>query len=219
MSKTRRSNNERNTVAVLKFELDEARQQLSEALEQQTATSEVLKIISSSPGELAPVLQAMLENATRICEAKFGTLYLWEGDAYRVVALHGAPPAYAEKRRHEPIVRPPPGTGLARVVATGYLVRDPRIVALVELAGARSLVAVPMLNENELVGSFAIYRQEVGRSPTSRSKWYRISPARRSLPSRMCASSTSCGNLWNNRPQQPCAQGHQPLDLRSAGRF
>ena len=88
--------------------------ELSEALEQQTATSEVLQVISSSPGELEPVFQAMLANATRICEAKFGTLWLREGDAFRAVALHNAPPAYAEARRRELRLRPPPDTALGR---------------------------------------------------------------------------------------------------------
>jgi hypothetical protein len=88
--------------------LNELRQRtadLSEALEQQTATSEVLGVISSSPGELQPVFQAMLENATRICEAKFGNLLLYEGDAFRVAAMHGAPQAWDELRRREPVIR------------------------------------------------------------------------------------------------------------------
>ena len=93
-------------IAIENVRLFEAEQQrtreLSESLEQQTATSEVLKVISSSPGELEPVFNAMLENATRICEAKFGVLFLYEGDAFRVMALHGAPPAYAEERRRDP---------------------------------------------------------------------------------------------------------------------
>src|SRR5262249_29542551 len=91
--------------------------ELSESLEQQTATSEVLQVISSSPGELEPVFQAMLENATRICEAKFGSMYLREGDAFRIVAMHNAPPAFAEARRLQPLVRPGPGTGLYRVAS------------------------------------------------------------------------------------------------------
>src|SRR5262249_38113894 len=82
-----------------------AHAQLSESLEQQTATSEVLGVISSSPGELDRVFQAMLENATRICEAKFGNLLLYEGDAFRVAAMHGAPQAWDELRRREPVIR------------------------------------------------------------------------------------------------------------------
>ena len=85
-------------------ELAEAREHLSEALDQQTATSEILRVISSSPGELQPVFEAMLANATRICEATFGVLYLFEGDAFRAVALHG-PPAFVEARRRNPVLR------------------------------------------------------------------------------------------------------------------
>src|SRR5262249_2651983 len=98
-------------------ELSQRTDDLSEALEQQTATSEVLKVISSSPGELQPVFYAMLQNATRICEAKFGTLYLREGEGFRTVAVHNAPPAYIEARTRE-LIRPPPDTALGRVAAT-----------------------------------------------------------------------------------------------------
>jgi hypothetical protein len=102
--------------------LNELRQRtddLSESLEQQTATSDVLKVISSSPGELEPVFNAMLENAVRICEAKFGTMFLREGDAFRTVALHNAPPAYAELRRRNPVIHPHPKSGLARLAQRG----------------------------------------------------------------------------------------------------
>src|SRR6266581_9313117 len=85
-------------------ELAETRKALVEALEQQTATSEVLQVISNSPGELEPVFQAMLENATRICGAKFGNLFLREGNAYRAVAIHGPPTAYVDWYRREPLV-------------------------------------------------------------------------------------------------------------------
>src|SRR6266566_6241253 len=88
---------------------------LTEALEQQTATSDVLRIISTSPGDVEPVFQAMLESATRICEAKFGTLYLCDADAFRLVAMHNAPPLYAESRQRQQLVRPPPDTVLGRV--------------------------------------------------------------------------------------------------------
>src|SRR5215813_8731258 len=155
-------------------ELGEARNHLAEALEQQTATSEVLQVISSSPGELEPVFAAMLANATRLCEAKFGTLLLRDGDAFRMVAMHGAPPAYVELRRRDPVIRVSPNNPLSRVVATkqlqhvadfrkeqAYVERDPPAVALADVAGARTVVAVPMLKDNELVGAIVIYRQEV----------------------------------------------------------
>jgi GAF domain-containing protein len=148
--------------------------ELSEALEQQTATSEVLRVISGSPGELDPVFQAMLANATQICEAKFGSMYLREGDAFRIVAMHNAPSAFAEARRLQPLVRPGPGTGLYRVASTKqvvhiadiraeqpYLEREPSSVTMVERAGARTLLIVPMLKDGELIGNINIYRQEV----------------------------------------------------------
>ena len=147
---------------------------LAEALEQQTATSDVLQVISNSPGELEPVFTAMLANAARVCEGKFGSLYLYDGERFRVVALHNAPPAFAEFRTREPEFRPPPGTGLAEVVATkrtvhtpdimleqGYIDRNPIIVSSVELAGFRTVLAVPMVKDDKLVGCINIYRQEV----------------------------------------------------------
>jgi class 3 adenylate cyclase len=145
-----------------------------EALERQTATSEVLKVISSSPGELEPVFNAMLESAVRLCEAKLGTLFLYEGkDSYRTAALYGAPPAFAEARRKNPVIKASPGAGLGRVAATKEPVqildirndpaytRDPSRAAILELAGARTMLNVPMLKDNELVGQIGIYRQEV----------------------------------------------------------
>ena len=157
--------------------LNELRQRtddLTESLEQQTATSEVLSVISSSPSELGPVFQTVLENATRLCEANFGTLNLNEGGDFPVVAMHNAPPAYAELRRREPAVRPGPDHPLGRVAATkqvlqiadmttevSYRQRVPSMVALADLAGARTLLIVPMLKESEVVGVITIYRQEV----------------------------------------------------------
>src|SRR3974390_985675 len=100
-------------------EVAQLTRELDEALEQQVATSEVLKVISGSPGELDTVFQAMLENAVRICGAKFGVLFLCEGEhAARAVAMHGAPQAYAEERRRNPVIRPAPGTMLGRVLAS-----------------------------------------------------------------------------------------------------
>ena len=156
--------------------LNELRQRtddLSESLEQQTATSEVLKVISSSPGELKPVFDALLANAVRICDAKFGVLFLTEGDAFRYVALHGAPPAFAEARRREPVTHVKPGTTIGRVAATKKPAQtvdiraepaytsDPERIPILELAGARTILGVPMLKESQLVGAIVIYRQEV----------------------------------------------------------
>ena len=130
-------------------------------------------MISGSPGELGPVFQAMLENAVRLCSAKFGVLALSEGDAFRAVALHGAPRAYAEVRRREPVMRFGPGTATSRVTKTKQPVQvadiraepayanDPQRLAFLELAGARTILAVPMLKEDEVVGVILIYRQEV----------------------------------------------------------
>src|SRR5262249_18456472 len=148
--------------------------EVTEALEQQTATSEVLRVISSSPGELEPGVEAMLANATRICEAKFGTLYLRGGDGSHAAALHNAPPAYAAARRHEPLLRPPPDAPLGVLAATkqvahipdltkipSYIEGNPFVVVGVELGGYRTVLAVPMLKDNELVGAITFARQEV----------------------------------------------------------
>src|SRR5512139_4206947 len=167
-------------IAIENVRLFEAEQQrtdeLSESLEQQTATSEVLKVISSSPGELEPVFNAMLENATRICEAKFGVLFQSEADGLRAVAMHDAPQPYIEERLRNPIIRPAPATTLGRALATKQPVQIADVLEepqyfnvpsgytraqLTKLAGARTILAVPMLKENELIGAIVIYRQEV----------------------------------------------------------
>jgi GAF domain-containing protein len=162
------------SAADLESRLAQALRELDEAREQQTATSEVLQVISSSPGELEPVFQAMLENATRICEARFGNFLLYDGNELRVVAMHGASVGWAELRGRDPAVRPWPNNPLGRIVKTkqlqhiadirtekAYLDRDPAFVPLGEVAGARTLLIVPMLKENELIGVLGIYRQEV----------------------------------------------------------
>jgi two-component system, NtrC family, sensor kinase len=155
--------------AVIAIENTRLLNELREALERQTATSEVLQVISSSPGDLEPVFQAMLENATRICEADLGSMALYEDGAFRHVAAHGAPPAYAELRRREPVFRPHPETTLGRLARTKQVVHVEDVLAqpehtrggLANRAGARSLIIVPMLKESELIGAIAIYRQEM----------------------------------------------------------
>jgi signal transduction histidine kinase/DNA-binding response OmpR family regulator len=147
--------------------------ELTEALEQQTATSEVLRVISSSPGDLEPVFETMLAKATRVCQTKFGVLYLSEGGAFRAVATHGGPPSWVEARRSNPVVRPIPGTALGRVAAIKQTVQitdaqaepgyrgSPEHLIGVELGGIRTVLCVPMLKEGELVGTFNLFRQEV----------------------------------------------------------
>jgi adenylate cyclase len=154
-------------------ELRQRTADLSETLEQQTATFEVVKVISSSPGKLKPVFQAILENATRICGAKIGILFRFDDGAYRAVATLGVTAEYNEYLNRGPI-RPGPGTGLGRIAAgehtvhiidtqseQAYAERDPLRVATAELGGARSLLNVPMLKDGELIGAIGIYRQEV----------------------------------------------------------
>ena len=161
------------SYAGLEQKVEVRTRELTESLEQQTATSEVLGIISKSPGELEPVFQAMLANATRICDAKFGTMYLREADGFRTVATHNAPPAYLEARSRE-LLRPPPDAPLGRIViekqavqvadvktTRSYIEGNPFIVAAVDLAGYRTVLSVPMLKEDELIGAIAIFRQEV----------------------------------------------------------
>jgi GAF domain-containing protein len=156
--------------------LNELRQRtadLSESREQQTATSEVLQVISASPGELAPVFEAMLANAVRLCEAKFGVVYRCEGDVMRSVAMHNVPPALAALARVSPF-RPSPKHYFGPLIATktvvhvadlaaeqGYIERRREYVASVEAGDVRTYVAVPMLKENELIGVFLMGRQEV----------------------------------------------------------
>ena len=162
--------------------LNELRQRttdLSGALEQQTATSRVLQVISSSPGDLEPVFTTILENATRICDARFGVLHLKEDeDAFRTVAIHNAPPDYVAAKQRDPLIRHfPPTSALGRVRETRLPVqiadvreepayRDEHTdntsrLAFAHLTGVRSLLAVPMLNDEILVGVIVIYRQEV----------------------------------------------------------
>ena len=148
------------------FEAEQQRtHQLTEALDQQTATSEVLRVISSSPGELEPVFQSMLANAVRICEASFGNLLLYDGDAFRHVALHNAPPAWAAKQQSDPLV--PHMAPVYQLVDTKQVLHIDDIaveypdVPMAKLAGARTLLIVPLLQDDLLIGAVGIYRQEV----------------------------------------------------------
>src|SRR5262245_10870620 len=156
-----------------RLQLAEAQRQATEALEQQTATGDVLRVISGSPGELEPVFQTILSNAVRICEAKFGTLNLYDGAAYRIVAYHDVPPAFAEAQGRD-LIRPHPKSGLAEVARSKqvvhiddlraqppYLEGDLSVRTISDLGGARTIVLVPMLKEDEFIGAITIFRQEV----------------------------------------------------------
>jgi GAF domain-containing protein len=159
--------------ARLLSELRQRTADLTETLEQQTATFEIVKVIGSSPGKLKPVLQAILENAARICGAKIGILFRFDDGAYGAVATLGVPAEYNAYLNRGPI-RPGPATGLGRLAAgeqtvhiidtqaeQAYADREPFRVATAELLGARSLLNVPMLKEGKLIGAIGIYRQEV----------------------------------------------------------
>ena len=159
--------------AVIAIENARLLNELRRSLEQQTATAEVLQVISSSPGDLEPVFATILENAARICDAKFGNVYLWDGDAFSLVAAHNTPPAFAQSRGRAPF-RPKPSHPFGRMAATkqvlhipdvaalpAYKERDPQVVEPVELGGVRTCLAVPMLKDNSLIGALIVYRQEV----------------------------------------------------------
>src|SRR5262245_9264614 len=173
-SETRKVPSARASIADRDELLDQRTRERDEALEQVSATSEILKIISKSPGELEPVFDVMLENATRICDAKFGTLFLRDGDTWRAVAAtRDSPPGYVEARKRN-LLQISPGGPLKHVIDTQQVVhiadlkelrpyreRHPAIVVAVELGGFRTCLMVPMLRDDELVGAISILRQEV----------------------------------------------------------
>src|SRR5215475_12119626 len=161
------------SYADLENKVESRTAELTESLEQQTATSEVLQVISSSQGELGPVFQTMLESATRVCGASFGIMNLWDGQQYNKVADYNVPPEFAAMRQTMPI-NPHPDTPMAAVLRThkavhvadlrtnpAYEAGIPNVVAMADVAGARTIVVVPMLKEDEFLGVISIFRQEV----------------------------------------------------------
>ena len=158
--------------AVIAIENTRLLNELRESLQEQTATSEVLQVISSSPGDLGPVFATMLESAVRVCDAKFGTLYLHEEGGLRLVAAHEVPEFF--KARGSSPIQPAPGGGLDTAMRTkrtahlrdlaatqSYAERHPRMVEAVELGGMRTVVAVPMLKDDDVIGVIAVFRREV----------------------------------------------------------
>src|SRR5262245_33008440 len=153
-------------------QLDRLTCELVEAREQQSATSEVLQVISRSSGELEPVFKTILENAVRVCGAKFGNLWLRDGDNFRITSTHGAPPAYRDFLRREPVVRGDPQLAMVQAVQSKQVVQVPDLAAVsshgsevrlaaIKLAGARTLIGVPLLKDDAAIGALGIYRQEV----------------------------------------------------------
>jgi GAF domain-containing protein len=172
--KPRKALTRRASAADLHQQLDQLRCERDEALAQQAANAKVLQVISSSPGELKPVFDAMLANATHICDAKFATLYLRDADGFRAVAAtHDAPLAYLKARKPGIQVQPPADGPLMRAAATkkiahiidlstlqSYRDRNPFIVAAVELGGFRTILGVPILQKGDLIGVITVNRQE-----------------------------------------------------------
>jgi GAF domain-containing protein len=171
---TKNPRRKRSSLAELREQLERRTAELNEAREQQTATSEVLQVISSSTGDVAPVFQKLLENATRVCGAEFGTMTLLEDGQVRNVALHNVPPAYATARANRRVYQPHPESALGKSIRTrqvvqiddlrtnpAYLEGNPSIVELADVGGARTLVVVPMLRDDEMIGAIVIYRQEI----------------------------------------------------------
>ena len=195
-------------------ELRKRTDDLSESLEQQTATSEVLEVISSSRGDVAPVLPKLLENAIRVCGAKFGNLLLYENDAFRIASTHDAPAAWADKLSRDPIIRPSATAPLGRIISTkqiqhvadmkteqSYLDREPAAMAVVDLAGARTILAVPMLRNNKLIGTINIYRQEMRPFSSKQIELLQNFAVRQSSLLKTRASSMSFVNPCSNKPQ------------------
>ena len=160
-------------IADLQRQLAECRAERDEALQRETATAEVLQVINSSPGDLTPVFDAMLEKAMRLCEAAFGFLMIYDGDRFHPRAQRGVPPALTEYLAAGPD-RPGPGEAHTRVLAGEELIhsvdfRDeepyrlgaPLRRAVVDLGGARTALVIALRSDNLLLGTFTIYRQEV----------------------------------------------------------
>jgi two-component system, NtrC family, sensor kinase len=160
--------------AMLEADFARVSRELNEAREEQTATSEVLQVISRFPGDVQPVFAALLEKAVRICGATFGNIFRYDRSVLRLIATHNTPPAFAEARKGSPL-SPSPNGPFDRMLKTKKVVhvadvaaeknyteqRHPTIVEAVELGGVRTILFVPLLKGNELIGVFALQRQEV----------------------------------------------------------
>ena len=203
--------------AVIAIENARLLNELRQSLEQQTATADVLKVISSSPGALEPIFKALLENATQLCGASYGNLYLCEGDDFRSVALHGVlPAAYTERWGTGALFRPGPYVPLARAAkirqpfqiadiraSEPYLDGDPLALSAVNDAGILAVLAVPMLKESDLVGAIVIYSKEARPFKANRLSFLRTLHPKPSSLSRTRGCSTNCGSEQPTSPNAP----------------
>jgi two-component system, NtrC family, sensor kinase len=200
------------SVAELEAENARLRRELAEALERQAASDEVLRVIARSPGELHIVFQALLANATRICEASFGNLHLYQADAFDRVALHNAPRAYAADQQRDPIIPRGRSRLLDRLADTKQVVLVSDVFAEnpdepIRLAGARTLLIVPMLKGGNLIGAIGIYRQEVRPFTDTQISLLQNFAQQTSSRLRTRACSTSCASLCSNiPPRQTCSR-------------
>ena len=212
--------------------LNELRQRtddLSEALEQQTASAEVLSVISSSPGDLEPVFQAMLTNAVRICDANFGNMFLRDGEVFCLFAAYNTPPPLVEARKRAPLRGR--NSIFGRMVQTrrfvhivdlaaeqDYLDRDPEAVTGVEVGRIRTILFVPLLKDDELIGAIVIYRQEVRPFTDKQVELVQNFAAQAVIAienTRLLNELREFAAAADRHGRR--AQGHQSLDLRSAG--
>ena len=209
--------------AVIAIENARLLNELRESLEQQTATSEVLKVISASPGKLEPVFEAMLENAVQICQASFGNLLLYEGDSFRHVALHNAPEAWIAEQQRDPIAPRRSARFLYRVADTKQIVHIADVAAenpdepIARIAGARTLLIVPMLKERVLIGVIAIYRQEVRPFIDKQIELVRNFAAQEVIAIENTRLSMNFANRWSSkRPRPKCCRSsiHRPARSR-----
>ena len=215
------------SLATEETNVEQLTRELAEAREREAATSEVLKVISSSPGDLQPVFDAILANATDLCGARFATLRLSEGDHFRTVSLYNAPAALVEHWRSTPLVRPHPESALGRTALTkqvvqiddvrkgpAYSKRDPFSVAAADLGGYRTVLTVPMLKEDILIGVITIYRQEVKAVQRQADRaGSELRRASRYRHREYAAAQRVARNAAAADRHRRCAQGHQPLDF------